>query len=242
MSFPFLLCFMFLYRIGLKKTSIRIARYLERFCRQPVENSKLYNAIWEFVLHRQHDFTWFCQDGDGCYLPVLSDTDRFHRDCRARQAAEDALDAEMDRAEMELTCHSCWDKPAVKDQRCQTCWDIAFLCPDGCGKLESECNGNCYLDTLCNAPHCFSPKYKDGLCDLHWDQAYLCQECGGDNRVCHELHEEDDDFDDGYYDQDKGICPGICGQPADACTCAETESLRKYNATPLEERDGPWTA
>jgi hypothetical protein len=239
----YLFCFKLLYFVRLKKTSIRLARNLERFCRSPLEDSKLYNALWEFVVYQQHDYTWFCQDGGGCYFPVLSDTDKFHQPCRARQADEDAREAELDRAEMELTCHDCWEKPAVKDRRCQTCWDNAFLCPEGCGKLDTECNGNCYLDSRCDTPHCHGPRDIEGLCRPCWDERYLCQRCGGDNRVCHEDHDEDDGDDYHLYnDPDEEECPDGCGQPAYACVCAELASLKRYNATPMEERCGPWTA
>ncbi len=38
------------------------------------------------------------------------------------------------------------------------------------------------------------------------------------------------------------MCPGGCGERERNCVCPELASLRRYNATPLEERDGPWTA
>lgn len=46
----------------------------------------------------------------------------------------------------------------------------------------------------------------------------------------------DDDRDDYYEDDD--ICPGICGQPAYACTCAETESFRRHQSDPATA--GSW--
>lgn len=54
----------------------------------------------------------------------------------------------------------------------------------------------------------------------------------------------ENDIDGEPYDAEEGDdeCPGGCGQPAYACVCAELVSLRRYNATPLEERCGPWTA
>lgn len=51
---------------------------------------------------------------------------------------------------------------------------------------------------------------------------------------------EKDDFDGAEDEYDE--CPRGCGQPAYACTCAELASFRHYNAIPLEERCGPWTA
>ncbi|HTE57781.1 MAG TPA: hypothetical protein VK694_03470 [Verrucomicrobiae bacterium] len=277
MRFPFLLCFKFLYGVRLKKTSIRLARLLERFCSTPLEDSKLYDDIWEFVAYHQKDFTSFCQDGGGCSFPILSDTDRFHRLCRASQAAEDALDAEMDQAEMELLCHSCWDKPAVKDRLCQICWDNQYLCRAGCGKPESECDGNCHTATLCKSLHCSRYAAEDGYCMPCWEDSILCSDCRRELEVCTcdiednypdgydtrdeyvDSHDEtdswtearcggdrpglmvDDEYDDGYYDPDEDICPGICGQPAYACTCAETASLREHNANP-NTRGSTWVA
>ena len=46
----------------------------------------------------------------------------------------------------------------------------------------------------------------------------------------------DNNFDD--YDEDEDICPGICGQPAYACTCAETESFRRHQSDPATA--GSW--
>lgn len=49
-----------------------------------------------------------------------------------------------------------------------------------------------------------------------------------------ELFEDVDDIID--------ECPGGCGESERGCVCAELVSLAKYNATPLEDRCGPWTA
>jgi hypothetical protein len=51
------------------------------------------------------------------------------------------------------------------------------------------------------------------------------------------LEDDEPDFDD----QDEE-CPGGCGQTEQTCTCAEFASWKRYCATPLEERDGPWMA
>jgi hypothetical protein len=59
-----------------------------------------------------------------------------------------------------------------------------------------------------------------------------------------EQSDQDDSYDEDQYEDDDRDeeCPGGCGQPAYACVCAELDSLRRYNATPMEERCGPWTA
>lgn len=65
--------------------------------------------------------------------------------------------------------------------------------------------------------------------------------------------EEDDSDEDppctgcGNYDcrgdcEEPDECPGGCGELERNCVCAELASLKQYNATPLEERAGPWTA
>jgi hypothetical protein len=38
--------------------------------------------------------------------------------------------------------------------------------------------------------------------------------------------------------EDTDICDGICGQPANACTCAETEAYRQHEADP--DTRGSW--
>ena len=48
--------------------------------------------------------------------------------------------------------------------------------------------------------------------------------------------DSEEDVDD--YDEDEDICPGICGQPAYACTCAETESFRRHQSDPATA--GSW--
>lgn len=47
-----------------------------------------------------------------------------------------------------------------------------------------------------------------------------------------------DDVDDDYDERDNDICDGICGQPAYACTCAETESFRQHQSDPATA--GSW--
>ena len=73
--------------------------------------------------------------------------------------------------------------------------------------------------------------------DLH---DTFCHACNNDKCVCYDIADEPDDC--AIDDDEDEICEGDCGQPAYACTCAELASWRKYNATPMEERCGPWTA
>lgn len=54
-----------------------------------------------------------------------------------------------------------------------------------------------------------------------------------------QLNDEPSEADDREDDEE---CAGGCGQPAYACTCAELASWKRYLATPMEERCGPWTA
>ena len=233
MSNLYLFSFKFLHNIGFTKTSVRFARHMEQYSRQPLDHSKLYNAVWEFTLN----VTSFplCQGDYGCYFPVLSDDDKFHKSCRDAQAAEDArVQAEED-AYWASLCQmpGCYNDQ-VKDGYCQSCWDYNFLCGD-CGKLESECHGDCYLEKLCKEPGCYEPKVKDDLCQHHWDVENICIGCGNEYNSC-----SCDDADD--YDERDDECLGGCGQPAYACTCAELASWNRYLATPMEERCGPWTA
>ncbi len=87
------------------------------------------------------------------------------------------------------------------------------------------------MDSFCTEPGCYKPgDGYDGKCSKH-EPEDICYSCGKPESQC--ICTEDDDRD---------ICDGICGQPAYACTCAELASFRRYNATPLEERCGPWTA
>jgi cold shock CspA family protein len=44
--------------------------------------------------------------------------------------------------------------------------------------------------------------------------------------------DEPDWTPDDFVPDDDEICEGICGQPAYACTCAETEAFREHNANP----------
>jgi len=82
----------------------------------------------------------------------------------SHEYCDEQLQDAAQRAADELLCQSCWDKPAVKDRRCQPCWDFDFLCREGCGKPDSECDGNCYAATLCDATDFWTEAHYDG-----WD-------------------------------------------------------------------------
>lgn len=84
--------FKFLYALGMKKTSVRLARNLEKYTRSPLDKSKLYDAIWEFTLNVQ-SFP-LCQGNFGCDFPILSENDSFHETCRIWQTQDAAWQAE----------------------------------------------------------------------------------------------------------------------------------------------------
>jgi hypothetical protein len=92
------------------------------------------------------------------------------------------------------------------------------------------------LASFCTEPNCYEDgkdEY-DGKCYEH-AQGDDCSRCGYPESIC---VCSDDDYDDDQPDE----CPGGCGETEQACVCSELASLRKYNATPMEERCGPWTA
>jgi hypothetical protein len=165
----YLLSFKLLHAIGLKKTSVRLARHMEKYARQPLDNSKLYDAVWMFFTYGQSFPS--CENWMGygcCYMPVLSDDDPFHKYCREAFAEEEARhNAEVD-AYLDSRCkqHGCWED-AVKDGYCQSDWDYNHLCGEpGCDKLYSECGGTCVPDVT-DEP--YSPPY-DVLLDDEDDQ------------------------------------------------------------------------
>lgn len=61
---------------------------------------------------------------------------------------------------------------------------------------------------------------------MTWEDCFLAQDDEPSKEDAHDAEE----------------CPGGCGQPVYACTCAELASWQRYLATPMEERCGPWTA
>lgn len=75
-----------------------------------------------------------------------------------------------------------------------------------------------WLASRCNYPQCDEEATIDGCCVTHAQP-----------------EEPEDDF---IEDRDDEECPGGCGQPAYACTCAELESLRRHNADPATR--GSW--
>ncbi len=85
------------------------------------------------------------------------------------------------------------------------------------------------MDSFCKATGCYEESlYSSGLCEKHLSEA-------------HERDEDFDELEDDFYEPEDEICSGICGQPSYACTCAETESYRAFQADP-ETRGSFWVA
>lgn len=221
MYYVYLLSFKLLHAIGLKKTSVRLARHMEKYCRHPLDKSKLYDAVWEFTLNVQQ-FPW-CQGDHGCYFPVLSDDDEFHKCCREAEAEHEARIAAEEEVYQASLRKDCYEQH-VKDGYCQEHWDEHCSC-QFCGKLESECKSSC----ICAEAGCYDEKVKDGLCQEHWDVENTCFGCGHEYNSCNCNDADDED------DQDDE-CPGGCGQTERTCTCAELASWRAHDG------DGYWTA
>lgn len=220
MYFVYLLSFKSLYFIGLKKTSVQLSRNLEQYCRKPLNNSKLYKAVWDFNLNTPQ-FP-LCDGEFGCYFPMVSDTDSFHAKCREAQAAEDArIEDEWQADKADMTIYY----TALDDQQ----------------HLDELMAGFCtYRNPETSIEDCFEEgDHYTGRCSKH--DTY-CHHCDNDPCACVQIEAE---LDAAYYDgQDNpdDECQGGCGETERNCVCAELASLRRYNATPLEERCGPWTA
>lgn len=138
MYYVYLLSFKLLHAIGLKKTSVRLARHMEKYCRHPLDKSKLYDAVWEFTLNVQQ-FPW-CQGDHGCYFPVLSDDDEFHKCCREAEAEHEARIAAEEEVYQASLRKDCYEQH-VKDGYCQEHWDVENTC-FGCGHEYNSCNCN----------------------------------------------------------------------------------------------------
>lgn len=78
--------------------------------------------------------------------------------------------------------------------------------------------------------------------ELDWER-FKAEEEVVTNAYYAELDQETED-EDGCERCGLKYCNGPCNECGECsqCVCAELESLRRYNATPLEERCGPWTA
>lgn len=215
MYYLYLLGFKLLYGLGLRKTSVRIARYLEQeYCHRPREAAELYTAIWDFVLTQAFPL---CDDTDaGCFFPILSDDDPFHKSCREKLAEIDAAWAEHD-AEKALQAEAEIERiDAGKEHYAEL------------------------IASFCTQSGCFEPHNGCGKCHTH---DTFCMTCMSDPCRCADMY--DDEVEEDEYqpdDQSAEECPDGCGQPYYACTCAELASLQRYYATPLEQRDGIWTA
>ncbi|GEM_PF-2417068 len=79
------------------------------------------------------------------------------------------------------------------------------------------------MDSFCIVPGCYEIRSFSHVVGDHFE---YCNECEQLKSQCICRTDDDD------------ICQGICGQPAHACTCAETEALRRHNADP--ETRGSW--
>lgn len=170
----YLLSFKMFQAIGLKKTNVRLVRRMEKYCRQPLDNSKLYAAVWEFNLGVS-SFP-LCQGDFGCFFPALSDNDPFHQSCRQAQADEDA------RIEAETQA----DWVAYERER------------------QAEADAQHFADLMASFcihadPHCFKAANPyTGKCDEH---DTFCYNCNSDSCVCSD-DVEDDDYDDPYDEYD----------------------------------------
>lgn len=177
MYYVYLIIFKMMYAVRLRKTSIRLARYLEQYCRQPLGISKLYNAIWDFTPNTDYPI---CGGYDGCWFPVLSDDDSFHESCRAKEAEKAALDqAEEDAYYEQLE--------AQADQHEADREHLTDL-------MDSFCT---HAD-----PPCFEAGDKwSGKCPEH---DTFCPACDSDDCICYD--QDDSTIDDGEDDTCEGIC------------------------------------
>lgn len=206
-----------LNRLGFKQFAVQVAYLMED---SSTVGNRMFNAAQGYLYGNTTGFP-ACSE---CYLPVLSDSDEMHTMCRAEELQ--SITAEEDFWASLCTMPGCWEGQ-VKDGFCQKDWDYHYLC-GGCGKLETECVGECYLEKMCSIPGCFDDKVKEDLCQYHWDEEDICSGCRKAYASC--SCDENDEIDE--------ICDGICGQPAYACTCAETEAFRRHNADPATR--GSW--
>lgn len=210
-----------LRKLGFKKTAVRTAYFMERRAKD-IYNSRSFDAAQVFLYGANTGFPT-CSE---CQLPILSGTEEIHELCR--QAIQRDID-ESDRAwaeyQAELEAESAADEAASQ----------------------------AYLNSRCRQHGCWDEAVKDGYCQADWDYNFLCK-CGQLESVCRgdcyfdeqnaaidsEPDEPYGEYDDHQEEEDE--CPGGCGQPANCCTCAELASWKRYLATPMEERDGIWTA
>jgi hypothetical protein len=206
-----------LYNLGFKKFAVRLANKTTIYIDATPEAVAKYNAAYD-LLQRQTVYP-LCLVCSWVLLPGET-----HAWCD-----------EQDNLCKQLGCP--YMAPAVKDGYCQSCWDHNNLC--ACGRLWTECYGNC----ICSTRGCANEKTKEGLCQSCWDEYNLCPSCGLDIRdcrgECQDTYEDLSDEDDNYQDDE---CQGGCGETEKNCSCAEIISRRRYDATPMEERCGPWTA
>lgn len=225
----FMLCL--LYVVGFKQKSVDIAI---EWANTPPFDSKKNNAGGKFL-------TWqkkypVC---DHCTWPIVTPHD-YCEDELARIAQEeedDHLAAEAEWEYFRTHCHSpgCEELSVNGGEYCQKHYDEFYACSN-CGKPESECNGFCNLEKMCDHSGCYDEKVKDGLCQYHWGEENLCPNCGDEFHSC--SCDDAEDYDP--RDDDEDICQG-CDQPSYACTCAELASYRRFQADPAT-RGSWWTA
>lgn len=149
-----------------------------------------------------------------CDLPILSDTEPRHAVCREAIRFEEEYNAEMAVLDAEMLREAAEHLQELMD---------SFCTEEGCYEMAVNWTGKCTAH--------------DTTCDLCWrdpcDCIVLDEDVEDDCRMC--------GFPVSQCDCQQE-CSNGCGQPAYACPCAELASLRRHNATPLEERCGPWTA
>ena len=211
--------FRLLYALGFKQSSVRLARVLHERSDFPLQNTPVSEACWSFM-HQYASFPICAGDYFSCGFPVLSKNDSFHDKCREARAEDDLRIAELLRLENEA-------------------W------------VAAEAEAENFLKTRCNYPGCWEEGVIEDYCLEDWKRTFFCAEPGCEKLYtdcygsCVETHdEEDDDQEDEPYDMDDesdNECQDGCGQPDYACTCAELESYRRFQADPATAGSF-WTA
>lgn len=203
--------------LGFNRLSVRTAYLMMRLARSNVwYESKLYAAA-DWYLYSGPTGLPSCTE---CYLPVLSDTEKRHNDCRDAVTKRTKEETEAFNRDMKEYQALLAAEAADHEARLQELEHLDRL-------MDSFCTAEkgCYEEGL--------PEFY-GACANHAPEED-CHYCGHPMSECtcpnFDVYDEEDNEDN---------CEG-CGNSHLGCICAELESLRAHNADPAT-RGSFWTA